>query len=115
MSKGIANERRLNRIGGWRKLRDRVVKEEPTCRIQLPGCTGRSTTADHILPRWLRPDLTLVRSNLRGACDHCNKSLGQKMRASLPAMHVEPPQVEAFFAGGTTAFAGPSNRTSVRL
>jgi len=96
----------------WRKLSNRVIREEPTCRIRLPGCTGKSTTTDHIIPRWLRPDLTMVRSNLRGACRQCNSALGNKMRA--PAIPVEPAQVEAFFAGGAGGFAGRSNRTSVR-
>lgn len=97
MSKGVANERRLNRIGGWRPLRDRVVKEEPVCRIQGPGCTIKSTTADHIIPRYLRPDLTLVRSNLRGSCEHCNKSLGRRMQMTYQPV-AKPTQVQAFFA-----------------
>lgn len=62
----------------WRKLRDQVVAEEPDCRLRLPGiCTGRSTTADHILTRKARPDLAMTRSNLRGACDECNRTRGQ--------------------------------------
>lgn len=61
----------------WRKLRDRVVAEEPHCWLQLPGCTGASTTADHIIPRSVRPDLTMARSNLRGACEPCNKRRGK--------------------------------------
>jgi 5-methylcytosine-specific restriction endonuclease McrA len=100
MSKAVANERRLNRIGPWRKLRDRVIREEPICRIQLLGCTGYSTTADHIIPRSVRPDLILVRSNLRGACQHCNSARGNAMRAPRPVVRPRKPrQVEAFFSG----------------
>jgi 5-methylcytosine-specific restriction endonuclease McrA len=61
----------------WRALRDRVVLEEPTCRLQLRGCTGISTTADHIETVTDRPDLAMDRSNLRGACKPCNDKRGQ--------------------------------------
>jgi 5-methylcytosine-specific restriction endonuclease McrA len=59
----------------WRKLRDRVVREEPTCRLRFTGiCTTVSTTADHITPVSERPELALVRSNCRGACRPCNEA-----------------------------------------
>lgn len=60
----------------WRRLRDRVVAEEPNCQLRLPGCLGASATADHIVPVVRRPDLALVRSNLRGACHPCNMARG---------------------------------------
>lgn len=60
----------------WRLLRKQVVNEEPVCTVRLPGCTHVSTTADHIETIVNRPDLALTRSNLRGACLHCNSSLG---------------------------------------
>lgn len=61
----------------WRKLRDRVVREEPTCRLQHPGvCTYWSQTADHIIPVSVRPDLAMDRGNLRGACQACNWDRG---------------------------------------
>lgn len=62
----------------WRKLRDQVVAEEPDCRLQLPGCTFTSVTADHILTVHARPDLALVRSNLRGSCEECNRKRGKR-------------------------------------
>ncbi|NGZ99410.1 HNH endonuclease [Nocardioides sp. W3-2-3] len=62
----------------WVKLRDQVVAEEPECRLRLPGCTITSTTADHIQPFKTHPQLALVRSNLRGACETCNKKRGTK-------------------------------------
>jgi 5-methylcytosine-specific restriction endonuclease McrA len=56
-------------------LRDRVVNDEPICWLQFPGvCTRVSTTADHVIPKSVRPDLVMVRSNLRGACLPCNKA-----------------------------------------
>ncbi len=60
----------------WIRLRDQVVREEPLCRLRLPGCTVRSTTADHIVPRSRRPDLEMVRTNLRGSCRSCNLRRG---------------------------------------
>lgn len=63
----------------WRKLRDQVVREEPVCWLRLEGCTITSTTGDHIIPVADRPDLALVRTNVRGACAGCNER-----RNSLP-------------------------------
>lgn len=68
----------------WRKLKDQVVEEEPDCRLQLPGCTFVSTTADHILTVRDRPDLALVRSNLRGSCESCNRRRLAKPDTELP-------------------------------
>jgi 5-methylcytosine-specific restriction endonuclease McrA len=57
----------------WRRLRDQVIAEEPTCRLGFPRiCTTVSTTADHVIPVTERPDLALTRSNLRGSCAACN-------------------------------------------
>lgn len=62
----------------WRKLRDKVIEEEPECQLRFPDCcTKISTRADHILTVKKRPDLALERSNLRGACDPCNRLRGQ--------------------------------------
>ncbi|HEU4598855.1 MAG TPA: hypothetical protein VFS26_03850 [Solirubrobacterales bacterium] len=77
----------------WAKLSKQVAREEPVCWLQLPGCTHWSTTADHVIPFKLRPDLCMVRSNLRGACEHCNKSRQAKpppvARAQLaPALEI---------------------------
>ena len=60
----------------WRELRDRVVREEPVCWLQLEGCTRWSTTGDHILGVTEYPHLALVRSNVRGACAECNNKRG---------------------------------------
>jgi 5-methylcytosine-specific restriction endonuclease McrA len=59
----------------WRKLRDQVVRDEPTCRLRFPRiCTLVSTTADHIVPVVEAPELVMTRSNLRGACTPCNEA-----------------------------------------
>lgn len=62
----------------WRALRDRVVREEPACTLRLSCCTLVSTTADHIIPVKLRPDLKYVRQNLRGSCGPCNRRRGAR-------------------------------------
>lgn len=70
----------------WRKLRDQVVREEPVCTLQLDeGCTYWSQTADHIINRADRPDLAMERTNLRGACIHCNAVRGGRDRHTRPA------------------------------
>lgn len=77
----------------WRKLRDQVVDDEPTCRLRFPGiCTITSTTADHIKPVSTHPELALVRSNCRGACGPCNEA-----RRAVPD--------EALVVGGGTSEA----------
>lgn len=60
----------------WANMVKRVVREEPQCWLRLPGCTGRSTTADHIMPCKTHPLLKMTRSNLRGACRSCNQRRG---------------------------------------
>lgn len=64
--------RAWRRTRAWRTLARRTVREWPICHLRLPGCTLRSTTADHIIPATHRPDLFLEPSNVRGACKRCN-------------------------------------------
>jgi len=75
----------------WRKLAAQVRAEEPMCWLRLPGCTIRSTTADHIIPAAIRPELALVRSNIRGACHSCNSKRTDKHPAS-PELRRQPKQ-----------------------
>src|SRR5438045_3470061 len=57
----------------WSVLSKRVAREEPVCWLRFPGvCTTASTTGDHVIPVTDRPDLAMVRSNVRGACAACN-------------------------------------------
>lgn len=60
----------------WRRLSVKVAGEEPVCWLRLPGCTYWSTEGDHVLPVDTHPELCLVRSNVRGACRHCNAKRG---------------------------------------
>ena len=67
---------RIRSTRAWQRLAALVIKEEPVCWLHLEGCTIRSTAADHIIPAGSRPDLALIRSNVRGACRHCNNKRG---------------------------------------
>jgi hypothetical protein len=67
---------RIRSTQAWRKLSKRVIREEGVCWLQLPGCTRIATTADHIVPATVRPDLILVRANCRAACLSCNRRRG---------------------------------------
>jgi 5-methylcytosine-specific restriction endonuclease McrA len=68
--------RRLRRTYAWKQLAKQVIREEPLCWLALPGCTLVSQTGDHIIPIAMRPELALVRSNVRGACKRCNYRRG---------------------------------------
>jgi 5-methylcytosine-specific restriction endonuclease McrA len=85
-TKREAGIRALYRRNAWKTLARQVVRAEPICWLQLPGCTVRSTTADHIIPVSQRPDLMLVRANCRGACRHCNTQRHSLPVSQLPAL-----------------------------
>lgn len=70
----------------WQKLSAQVITQEPTCWLQLPGCTIRSTTADHIIGVPQAPHLALDRRNLHGACRRCNTARGNTPIEELPAL-----------------------------
>ncbi len=58
----------------WRKLRVRVLQEEPTCRMcRQVGRTREADTVDHIQPK--RDGGTDVRSNLQSLCRNCHNSI----------------------------------------
>lgn len=79
----------------WRKLRDQVVIEEPMCWLGFTNiCTRVSTTGDHVIGVAERPDLALVRDNVRGACEPCNRA-----RGNTPAemLDISTPAALGFF------------------
>lgn len=72
-SRNPAAQYRETHSRAWRRLREQVLAEEPECALQFPDlCTGKSDTAGHIELMSERPDLILVRSNVRGVCRRCN-------------------------------------------
>jgi 5-methylcytosine-specific restriction endonuclease McrA len=59
----------------WRRLRALVLdRDEHTCQVRLPGCTGVATHADHITPK--SRGGTDHPGNLRGSCRSCNLHRG---------------------------------------
>jgi len=58
----------------WKRLRRRVLQEEPICRL----ChTNPSTVADHIV-ELLDGGAPYDRANLQGSCHRCNVAKGQR-------------------------------------
>jgi 5-methylcytosine-specific restriction protein A len=51
-----------------------VLAKNPLCRLRLQGCTGKSTTADHVVP--VAKGGTNDLGNLRGSCGNCNQLRG---------------------------------------
>lgn len=73
----------------WRALSKRVAKEEPVCWLRFPRCTLRSTCGDHYWPVKYRPDLELIRANLRGACSYCNHARGATLPGDIPKLRAQ--------------------------
>lgn len=56
---------------GWRwELLSKQVRAESRGRCEV--CGAPATNVDHIVPVSERPDLLLVRANLRATCARCN-------------------------------------------
>ncbi|QTI79012.1 HNH endonuclease [Roseomonas marmotae] len=105
---GSASSRGYDR--DWRKLREHVLAEEPLCRIcTKEGRVTPATEVDHIQPLRFRPELRLVRSNVRPLCSPCHRAVtarfnrskgirGAKSKASAsetapPAPRATPPKL----------------------
>jgi len=86
---------RLHKCWAWRQLAAQVMREEPTCRLQLARCTGVSECVDHIVPLQQHPELLLERSNCQGACNNCNYDKG-----STPMALLREPKALSFFTSG---------------
>jgi 5-methylcytosine-specific restriction endonuclease McrA len=69
------------RVGGrrWRRLIPYVIaRDGGVCQIRLPGCQGRATTADHVIPVMVAPEREMDPTNLRAACIPCNLRRGTR-------------------------------------
>lgn len=62
------------RSADYQRNRALALKREPTCHWGLPGCTGKSATADHLIPVARGGDNSL--ENLVGSCASCNMRRG---------------------------------------
>jgi 5-methylcytosine-specific restriction endonuclease McrA len=67
----------------WRRLRLRVLAEEPVCAI--PGCGRPSTEVDHIVPL-AAGGAPLDRANLQGLCQPHNASKGASVNGLPPTL-----------------------------
>jgi len=58
----------------YKANREIILAREPMCHWRLPGCTGKSTQADHLIAvsRGGSNDL----GNLVGSCENCNRRRG---------------------------------------
>lgn len=65
----------MSRIGGhrWRKIVREVLAESDTC--WLCGQPG-ADSGDHVIPVSVRPDLELIKSNVRPSHLICNQRRG---------------------------------------
>lgn len=84
---GWANSKRPGSTRQSRTMRDRVLREEPTCRVE--GCEQPSVEDDHIVP-WSQREahgMTISdwhrRSNHQGLCagHHAIKTRGESLAA----------------------------------
>ena len=69
------------RIGGhrWRRvMANALARDGYLCQLRLPGCLGRATTGDHIVPVSVAPERELDPSNVRAACVPCNLRRGNR-------------------------------------
>jgi 5-methylcytosine-specific restriction protein A len=53
---------------GWRKIRDRQLKDEPNCSM----CGRRANTVDHVIEHHGEPSLFFDRGNLQSMCTTCH-------------------------------------------
>jgi 5-methylcytosine-specific restriction endonuclease McrA len=58
----------------YRTNRTLAMGREPTCHWRLPGCTLKSTTADHLVA--VSRGGSNRAENLVGACENCNRRRG---------------------------------------
>lgn len=84
MAHNWSTSNRLSRLPkNWRKLREQVLKRDPTCKI----CGVRpSTVADHIVP--MTDDHRL--EALQGCCDPCHRQKTAREAAAFRAASSRP-------------------------
>ena len=87
MSGWDTSTRRSRLPADWARRRTLVLRRDPHCRIAGPGCTGRSTEADHVIPGD-NHDL----SNLQGLCAPCHKAKTLAERPTTPSRRRPAPQ-----------------------
>lgn len=68
----------------WRVVKAGVLKRDRyRCQLQLPGCTGRATTVDHVDPVF-NGGPHYEERNLAASCQSCNARKGGRVHATTP-------------------------------
>lgn len=80
----------------WRKVRARVLDEEPNCAAcgiwldrSLPRDHPAAPQVDHIVPFHARPDLQYDRDNLQAMCRACNIAKSGGTRTPKPPAPIQ--------------------------
>lgn len=79
--------RRFKYDGHWRKVRRQILERDGyLCKIEAPGCLGKATEVDHVVPVD-DGGLLFEPSNLRACCHPCNMSRQRRrfLAASKPS------------------------------
>lgn len=80
------SNRRATLPPDWRKIRARILKRDPLCRLAYPDiCAGHSREVDHIgPPNDHRPHM------LRGVCTPCHKRRTQEQAQAARPTRARP-------------------------
>lgn len=82
---------------GHKARRVRILKRDPECQLQLPGCTGTSSVCDHRVPLGAAIVVGLTEAqldtddNCQGACDACSRRKSSQEGHYLRGDNVECP------------------------
>lgn len=90
----LAMANRIRHSTRWRRVRERVLAEEPTCRVcREQGLDASAVEVDHIVGLAVRPDLAFVRTNLQPLCTRCHRRKEANVRTGgrVPK-GMKPPQ-----------------------
>lgn len=76
--------------GAWPHVRRLILERDGhACQIHMPGCTGRATQVDHIVPL-AHGGPRLDPANLRASCGHCNIARGNQTSPRGPHRPLPP-------------------------
>ena len=70
----------------WERTRRLVLeRDRHLCQLEHPGCTGKATHVDHVIPRRFGGSDTDL-GNLRASCASCNMRRGDGTRTPAPVV-----------------------------
>ncbi len=108
----MTTKNRAYNSGEYQANRKLLLADHPACAIRGPSCTGRATTADHIVSLVNGGDNSLA--NLRPSCQPCNSHIGgREGRArQLRVMRANRRDHDGFEAGFLEAGPEPASPAS---